>query len=134
MKNRLKIGEKRIFTHKVQEEDIATFASGTVHNVCSTFTMAKYIEWTSRLFIIDIKNEDEEGIGTMIKINHLSPAFINQELLFEATVKSINQHELICEVIVSFNGRRIAKAETGQKLLKTDKINEIFSILSDPKI
>ncbi len=134
MKNRLAAGEKRTFTYKVTSTDLAEFDSGTVHKVCSTYTLAKYIEWTSRLFIIDIKFEEEEGIGTMLTIDHQSPAFVNQELLFEATVESINHHELICSVVVFTNRRIIAKAKTGQKLLKKEKINEIFSSLADPKI
>jgi len=133
MESRLNIGDKKVFTHIVRAEDVASFNAGTVHNVCSTFTLAKHIEWVSRLFIIDIKFEDEEGIGTMIKINHLSPAFVNQMLVFEATVISIVKNELICEVAVSNKNRLIAKAETGQKLLKKDRIKEIFSSLANPK-
>lgn len=133
MKKRLAIGAKRTFTHTVIGEDVATFDSGTVHKVCSTFALAKFIEWTSRLFIIDIKQEDEEGIGTMISINHKSPALINEELLLEASVISINNHELICEVVVSSNQRIIAIAKTGQKLIKKDRIKEIFSSLANPK-
>ena len=134
MKHRLTIGEKRSFIHKVKKEDIAAFDAETVHQVCSTFSLAKYIEWVSRLFIIDIKNEDEEGIGIMIQIDHKSPALINQELVFEASVKSINNMELICEVAVTSNQRIIAVAKTGQKLMKKDRIKEIFSSLADPKI
>ncbi len=133
MNNRLNIGDKRIFKHIVCKADLAKFDSGTVHKVCSTFALAKYIEWSSRLFIIDIKTEDEEGIGTMIHIDHKSPTFINEELLFEATVKSINGNELICDVLVTCKSRVVAKAQTGQKLLKKDRIKEIFSSLADSK-
>lgn len=133
MKNRLAIGDKRIFTHTVGKDDIATFEAGNVHPVCSTFTLAKYIEWTSRIFVIDIKNEDEEGIGTMIHIEHISPAFEKQELHFEATVTSIEKNELICDVLVTSGDRQIAKAKTGQKLLKKDKIKKIFSSLGTRK-
>ncbi len=131
MKNRLSIGDKRYFVHHVIQEDIATFDVGNVHPVCSTFTLAKYIEWASRLFVIDIKHDDEEGIGTMINIDHISPAFVAQKLHFEATVASISTNELICDVLVTTGDRLIAKAKTGQKLLKKDRINEIFSSLEN---
>ncbi len=131
MKNRFTIGDKKRFTHKVGKGDLATFNAGTVHTVCSTFALAKYIEWTSRLFVIDSKKEDEEGIGTALSIKHISPAFENEELLFEATVSSIIKNELLCEVKVSCKGRTIATAQTGQKLLKKEKLNEIFSSLAD---
>ncbi len=133
MNNRLIIGDKRIFKHIVCNDDFAKFNAGTVHKVCSTFALAKYIEWSSRLFILEIKNDEEEGIGTMLHIDHKSPAFINEELLFEATVKSIDGNKLICDVLVSCKNRVVAKAQTGQKLLKKDRIKEIFSSLADPK-
>lgn len=129
MKSRLVVGDKRSFLHKVGEDDIATFESGNVHQVCSTFTLAKYIEWTSRIFVIDIKKDDEEGIGTMIHIDHISPAFKSQEIYFEATITSLKNNELICEVIVTSSDRLIASAKTGQKLLKKDRIRKIFSSL-----
>ena len=133
MKNRLAVGEKRLFIHQVGKDDIATFDSGNVHPVCSTFALAKYIEWTSRLFVIDIKKNDEEGIGTMIHIDHKSPAFENQEMQLEATVEAMDKNELMCEVLVTVDGRIIAHARTGQKILKREKINEIFSSLGGDK-
>ena len=128
---KFKIGDKRTFIHKVQNEDIAAFESGMVHPVCSTFSLAKYIEWTSRLFVIDAKAEDEEGIGTMLHIEHKEPAFIDQEIHFEATVESANDNELICEVTATSGERVIALAKTGQKVLKMSRINEIFSSLEN---
>ena len=133
MKERLSIGDKRFFLHKISEFDIATFDAGNVHPVCSTFALAKYIEWTSRIFIIDIKNEDEEGIGTMLHIEHLSPAFQDQEIYFEATVSSIVNNELICDVLVTAEKRVVARARTGQKMLKKAKLDQIFSSLGNHK-
>jgi len=133
MRDRLKIGEKRSFLHKVSAIDIAAFDAGNVHPVCSTFSLAKYIEWTSRIFIIDIKHDDEEGIGTMLHIDHLSPALQGQEIYFEATVSSIDNNELICEVLMTSENRLIARAQTGQKLMKKTRIDEIFSSLGNHK-
>ncbi len=133
MESRLKIGELKTFVHTVTSEDLATFDAGTVHAVCSTFALAKYIEWTSRLFVINIKEEDEEGVGTKLSIEHISPGFKNQTLHFKATVIDIIKNELICSVVVSTDKRIIAKATTGQKLLKKERINKIFSSLANPK-
>lgn len=129
MEGRLKIGDKREFTHKVRESDIAAFDAGKIHPVCSTFALAKYIEWTGRLFILDVLEDDEEGIGTMLQIDHKAPAFQGHEIHFVATVKSIRGNELICSVEVTSGERLIASAQTGQKVLKKSRINEIFSSL-----
>jgi predicted thioesterase len=129
MENRLKIGDKRVFTHTVQESDIAAFDSGKVHPVCSTFALAKYIEWTGRLFVLDIKEDDEEGIGTMLHIDHKAPAFKGYEIHFEAIVEKVEGNELICGVTVTSGKRVIALAKTSQKILKKSRINDIFSSL-----
>lgn len=129
MEGRLKIGDKREFEHTVNEEDKAIFDSGEVHPVCSTFALAKYIEWAGRLFVLDVREEDEEGIGTMLQIKHESPAFVGQKLSFKAIVESVSGNELVCAVSVTSNERLIASAKTGQKILKKSRIKEIFSSL-----
>ena len=130
MKNRLVIGDKRVFAHVVSSVDIAAFDSGVVHHVCSTFALAKYIEWTSRLFIIEIMALTEEGIGTMLHIDHVSPAFVGDKLVFEATITSINKNELFCNVVIHVKNRIIATSKTGQKLILKHRLNEIFSSLA----
>jgi predicted thioesterase len=131
MESRLRIGDKRTFVCQVSPNDVAAFDSGVVHPVCSTFSLAKNIEWASRLFVIDIKNEDEEGIGTMLHIEHFSPALVGHKITYDAVVTSFEKNELLCDVSVTINNRVIAKAKTGQKILKKDKINQIFSSLAD---
>ena len=64
--------------------DIAKFEGKTVHPVCSTFALAAYIEWSSRLFVLEMKEEDGEGIGTSLTIYHKSAALVNEELEIEA--------------------------------------------------
>ena len=66
MKATVMPGDLRLHHHKVTSQDFATFAAGTVHKVCSTFALAREMEWSSRLFVLDIKAEDEEGVGTML--------------------------------------------------------------------
>lgn len=129
MKLRFKIGEAISFKHVVATDDLATFTTGNVHNVCSTFALAKYIEWTSRLFVLKHKFEDEEGIGTFLKIKHVSPAFKGQEMEFIATIRQVISNELICDVKVCVGKRVVAEASTGQKMIKKDKLKSIFSSL-----
>ena len=63
MKNLYKIGDQKIFEKTVGAQDIAEFESGTVHNVYATFALGRDAEWSSRLFVLDMKDADEEGIG-----------------------------------------------------------------------
>ncbi len=131
MEKRFKIGKKAYYSHQVQLSDLAVFEEGMVHPVCSTFALAKHIEWASRIFVLEVKHSDEEGIGTYLHIKHASPALLHQVMQFEATITALKQNELICEVVVKVEKRIIAKAYTGQKIIKKKRLKEIFSSLEN---
>jgi len=129
MKNSLQIGDAREHTFQVKKSAFPEFYSGVVHEVCSTYFLAKKIEWTTRLFVLDIIENDEEGIGTMIAIDHISPALYNQTVKIVATVDSFERNELKCSFEASVDGRIVAKGRTGQKILKKEKLKTILSSL-----
>jgi len=106
---------------------MAIFESGKVHNVLSTFALCRDAEWTCRLFVLDMKAEDEEGIGTSVEIKHLAPAFIGEQIIYSSLIEEINGHEVICSFKALVGERLIAEGKTGQKILKREKIERIFS-------
>src|SRR4051794_27227841 len=112
MKNLFGPGSKKVYEKTVTEADFARFEAGLVHPVCSTFSLAQAAEWASRLFVLDMKDEDEEGIGTMLTINHRGAAFLNETIRFESVVKSLERNELICTYEAKVGDRLIAEGET----------------------
>ena len=66
----------------VRPQDVAAFHDQVVHPVCSTFSLAREAEWTTRQFVLDMRDDDEEGVGTFLNIEHKAPAFIGEEILF----------------------------------------------------
>lgn len=129
MKTIFKKGDKKTYVRVVGEEDTAAFESGRVHPVYSTFALARDAEWTCRLFVLEMKEADEEGIGTFITVNHQSPALIGQSVQFEAEVESIHGNEIICGYRAMVRDRLIATGRQGQKVLKKNKINDLFEKL-----
>lgn len=126
MKDTLHIGDKTAYRHTVQPADVAAFQGEVVHPVCATFALARDIEWTTRQFVLAMRENDEEGIGTFLSIDHRSPAFVGEEIVFEARVEELNGHELICSYEARVGDRLIATGKTGQKILKREKIDRIF--------
>jgi predicted thioesterase len=126
MKAIFKPGDQKIYERVVQEGDVAAFHGEVVHPVCSTFALARDIEWSTRLFVLDMREDDEEGIGTFLSVEHKSPAFIHEKLTIEATVEHITGHELICSYIARVGERIVATGKTGQKILKREKIARLF--------
>lgn len=127
MKNLFSPGDIKTFTRTVRSEDVATFDSGEVHPVYATFCIARDAEWVCRLFVLDMKDEDEEGIGTYISVNHLSSALVGEEVTFEAVVQKIEKNEVVCTYKATCGARRIAEGENKQKILKKERLEMIFS-------
>lgn len=122
-------GDERRFSRTVRPEDCATFDSGAVHPVYATFALARDAEWCCRLFVLDAKSPEEEGIGTMLTVEHISPATPGSTVDFIAVAESVNGHELICSYEARCNGRLVAKGKTGQKVLKKEKLERLFQSL-----
>ncbi len=126
MKEIFKPGEKKKITKKVTEQDVAAFHGEVLHPVYATFALARDFEWSSRLFFLEMKEDDEEGVGTFLQIDHLSPALINEEVTITATIESISGNELICIIEARSGDRIIAKGKTGQKMLRKEKLKKLF--------
>ena len=129
MKNLYKPGDKKYYQRTVRKEDVAAFESGEVHPVYSTFALARDAEWTCRLFALDMKEDDEEGIGTFITVNHHAPVMVSETVNFEATLESVAGNEIVCGYKAEAGGRMIATGRQGQKILKKTKIESLFENL-----
>ena len=129
MKPIFKPGAEKIYKKIIDKSDLASFKGKNVHPVCSTFALAREIEWATRQFVIDMTDEDEEGMGTMLTIHHRSPALPGEEIIIRSRVESIEGHELICAFQVMVDERLIATGKTGQKILKRDKLEHLFATI-----
>ncbi|GGK70707.1 thioesterase family protein [Rufibacter glacialis] len=127
MQNPFQEKDTKVYLKTVTEEDLARFETGLVHPVCSTFALAQAMEWASRLFVLEMKETDEEGIGTMLHIDHLGPAFVGEQLHIEATFDTLQGHELRCTLTVTVGPRLVATGQTGQKILKKEKIHRLLT-------
>lgn len=129
MKSVFQIGDTKEYIHVVTEADTAVFQGKQVHPVYATYALARDAEWVCRQFVIDMKEDDEEGIGTFVQVYHQSPAIVGETVQFIATLRAINGHEIICSFRASSGNRLIAEGTTGQKILKRQKIREIIDSL-----
>ena len=120
-------GDKKTYRKIISENDVARFEAGLVHQVCSTFALAREMEWASRLFVLEMKEEDEEGIGTMLHIDHRGPAFPGEELEIIAEVTGQKGNSLTCGITVLAAGRLVATGQTGQKILKKEKLAALMA-------
>lgn len=126
MINPFKPGDKKQISKTVQADETATFETGQVHPVYATFALGRDAEWACRQFVLEMKEEDEEGIGTFLTVYHHSPALVGQLVVFEAEVVKIERNEIVCKYTAKVGERIIATGETGQKILKKEKVERLF--------
>jgi fluoroacetyl-CoA thioesterase len=129
LKHIFKTGDTKQYKKIVQPNETAHFESGEVHPVYSTFALARDAEWACRLFVLEMKESHEEGIGTMVSVMHHSPALTGQEVVITATIKSLERHEIICSYEARVGERLIATGESGQKILTKEKVERLFADL-----
>lgn len=130
MINPFEVGAQKKHSILVEPKDTASFDSGEVHPVYATFALGRDAEWCCRLFVLEMKEADEEGIGTYLSVTHLSPALLGSRVDFTATVLSVKGNEIICSYEAKVGDRVIAKGEQGQKILKKIKLETLFNHLS----
>ena len=132
MKMIYKHGDLLQYSRIVTQNDIAAFESGTVHHVYSTFALTRDAEWSGRLFVLNMKEAHEEGIGTMITVVHKSPAFIGQEVTFIARFEEITEKGEIITSFEAFVGERlVASGKQGQRILPVSKLETHFQSLEN---
>jgi predicted thioesterase len=129
MKQIFSPGSEKNYTKVIGGEDIAAFDSGIVHNVYATFAIARDAEWAGRLFVLEMIDDDEEGIGTLVLVNHHAPALVGETVTFEATIDEMYNNVVGCTFSAYVGHRLIASGRTGQKILKKDKLDKLFGEL-----
>ena len=122
-------GDQKIYELEVAAHQTARFPNGEVHPVYSTFALAQDAEWTCRLFVLDMLEEGEEGIGISLQIDHLSPALVGSKVRIIATVERIGGSRMYCRFEAFHNQRLLARGSQGQQIVSKSRLFELFSTL-----
>lgn len=126
MKQIFSLGDQKVYRKKIGTDDLAAFHGEVLHSVYATFALGRDFEWSSRLFFIEMKEDDEEGVGTFLQINHRAPAFLGEEVTITATVDKLERNELLCRIEARVGDRLIADGMTGQRMLKKERLYSLF--------
>ncbi len=108
------------------QDDVAKFETGVVHPFYATFALGRDAEWTSRQFVLEMLEADEEGIGTFLNIKHMSPAMLDDLVEIQAEITDLHGNNVNCKWMAKVGERVIAEGTTGQKILKKEKIERLI--------
>ena len=126
MQNPFSLGDKKHYSRQVTDSDTAAFAGGEVHAVYSTFALTRDAEWAGRLFVLEMKEAHEEGIGTFVEVQHCGPAFVGEQVIIEAVLQSVEGNKVVCSFTATADKRTVATGRTGQKILDKEKLKQYF--------
>jgi len=119
-------GDKKFYSKVVTQEETATFESGEVHPFYGTFALGRDAEWVCRLFVLEMKEEGEEGIGTYLNIKHLAPALVGDEIELTGILDAVDGRHVHCLFEARSKGKLIAQGSTGQYILSEKRKKELY--------
>jgi fluoroacetyl-CoA thioesterase len=117
MKNPFQPGDTQTYHTEVRLEDRAAFHGKAVHNVYSTFAVARDAEWTCRLFVLAMKEAGEEGVGVEVTVQHHAPAKVGEQVTFVATLEAVEGRTVRCHYTAHVGSRLVATGTQTQKVL-----------------
>src|SRR5215468_5938755 len=114
MRPELVPGISRSVEFVVDDSMRPAFDGVAVHNVCSTWTLAHFFELAGRKVLVDYLEPHEEGVGSHVSVDHVSPAKVGRPVRVTATAVEVSDRRLVCDVVATVNDRVIATGRTIQ--------------------
>ena len=103
---------------------------GKLHQVYSTYWMAKHIELVSRKLILPFLEPDEEGIGFELSVKHIAAALPGMRVDLIADYERTDRNRIYasCDVFNEL-GDKIGEGTTTQVVMRRDHLLENFASL-----
>lgn len=111
---------------EVTEDMCPAFDGVVVHRVYSTWSMVHHMEIAARKVLVEFLDDDEEGIGARIAVDHKSPAVLGTRVRVRAELTEVRHHLAICRVTAWDGDRLLGEGAQIQAVLKKDKLKQIF--------
>jgi fluoroacetyl-CoA thioesterase len=102
------------------------FDNVPVHQVCSTWTLAHYMELAGRIVLIEFLEPHEEGVGSHVSVDHIAPAKVGRTVRVTATVTESSDRRLVCDTVAMVDDRLIATGKTVQNIFARDVLNRLL--------
>jgi predicted thioesterase len=103
VKPSLQVGNTAEIHMLVTEDMCPAFDGVIVHRVYSTWSMAHHMELAARKVLAPHLDEDEEGIGGHLSIDHVAPATLGATVRIHAEATDLSGDCLTC-VVTAWEG------------------------------
>jgi predicted thioesterase len=130
MKPGLAVGNTAEVTITVTEDMCPAFDGIVVHRVYSTWSLAHHMELAARKVLAPHLDDDEEGIGAHLSIDHVAPTPVGHQVRIEARAVEVGPTTLVCDV-TAYHHRSTGETVVGrgrqvQRVLPRAKLKSLI--------
>lgn len=126
MKPGMQVGNTAEIVIEVSQAMCPTFDGVIVHRVYSTWSLAHHMELAARKVLVAHLEDDEEGIGTHLSIDHLAPTPVGRTVRIIAEVVEFDSTSVTCS-LRAYHGRRlVARGRQIQRVLPKRKLKSLI--------
>lgn len=122
MKTGFEPGIVREHTIEITEDMCPDFDGVVVHRCCSTWSMVHQMELAARRVLVDFLEDDEEGIGSHVSVDHLSPVAVGRTARVRAELTEVSGNRVVCEVTAYEGDRLLAKGKQVQVVMPKERL------------
>lgn len=126
MRRGLEVGAQAECTVEVTDDMCPAFDGVVVHRVYSTWALGHQMETAARRVLVPYLEAHEEGMGTHLSVDHLSPAPVGCSVRVVAEATEVTEDRLVCEVRAYAGDRLVAQGRQVQRVLPKSVIREII--------
>lgn len=106
----------------VTEDMCPAFDGVVVHRVYSTWSMVEHMELAARRVLVDYLDDDEEGVGAHVSVDHRSAAMVGTTVRVQAELTEVRRGRVVCEVSAWDGDRLLGIGKQVQVVMKKDKL------------
>ncbi len=126
MKPSLKVGNTAEVTAVVTEDMCPAFDGVIVHRLYSTWSMAHHMELAARKVLAPHLDEDEEGIGSSLSIEHLAPTPVGHTVRIVAEAIDVDATTVVCALTAYDGDRLVGRGRQVQRVLPKRKLKALI--------
>jgi len=127
MKDSMRIGNVVTANFVVTESMQPRFGGQIVHPVCSTWDFAHQFEIAARKSLIPHLEENEEGIGSQLAIEHCAPAPLGSDIKITSTVTKVDKTTVVCTLEAKKSQTIVATAIQTQRVFPKKIVDQIIA-------
>ncbi len=126
MKPSLIVGTTAEVTAEVTEDMCPAFDGVIVHRVYSMWSMAHHMELAARKVLAPHLDDDEEGIGSSLSIEHLAPTPVGHSVRVVAIATEVNDTTVVCDLTAYDGDRLVGRGRQVQRVLPKSTLEALI--------